>query len=178
MAAQARTSARIVVGASRGLSVISPDMIGPMEFHDALRVARAKAAISQAELARRARTSQSRVSSYESGSVVPSASNQARLLAAARLHPSVALDRRRHDVVRLAGRHRLGNVRVFGSVARGDDTLDSDIDLLVTPEEGASLFDLAGFAQDVEDLLDCPVDVASDRGLTSESPISQEALSL
>lgn len=143
-----------------------------------LREARVAAGLSQAGLARRAGTSQARLSSYETGSVIPTPATQERLLLAARPLPSVALDRHRQEVRRLAGVHKLGNVRVFGSVARGRDTLSSDIDLLVTAEPGASLLDLAAFANDVEDLLGYEVDVISDRGVTSGSSIAREALFL
>jgi predicted nucleotidyltransferase len=57
---------------------------------------------------------------------------------------------------------------VFGSVARGDDTEQSDVDLLVDPEPDASLFDLAQFELDLESLLDRPVDVVSRRSLDPE----------
>lgn len=59
---------------------------------------------------------------------------------------------------------RLGNVRVFGSVARNSATVASDVDLLVHPQPDASLFDLAGFMSDVSALLGVDVDVVSDRG--------------
>ena len=103
---------------------------------------------------------------------------QARLPEAARTLPSVALDRHRGEVLSSAGRHKMGNVRVFGSVARGEDTRSSDVDLLVTPDEGASLFDLVAFAQETEDIVGCPVDVLSDRTVTPDSSIALDALSL
>ncbi|MFE5670940.1 nucleotidyltransferase domain-containing protein [Agromyces sp. NPDC056523] len=80
--------------------------------------------------------------------------------------PSLEVLRRRKPLIeRLARANRIGSVRVFGSVARGDDTAESDIDLLVDPEADASLFDLAQFALDLESLLDRPVDVVSRRSL-------------
>ncbi len=88
------------------------------------------------------------------------------------------LDHRREDVVAAAAKRHLTNVRVFGSVARNKDTLTSDIDLLVTPVSGASLFDLVGFAIEVEAFLGYPVDVVSDRGIDPDSAIIREALSL
>lgn len=143
-----------------------------------LHQARRAAGLTQAELAKRAGTSQARVSSYERGAVVPTASTTERLLRAARPLPSEALRRHRHAVVRLARHHRVGNVRIFGSVARGDDTPTSDVDLLVTPEPDASLLDLSAFAVEVEDLVGCEVDVTSDRGLRPESPILRDARAL
>ena len=72
---------------------------------------------------------------------------------------------RRGLIQSLARASMIGRVEVFGSVARGDDTLDSDVDLLVDPAEGASLFDLARFEADVEALLGRQVDVVSVRAL-------------
>ncbi len=92
--------------------------------------------------------------------------------------PSVALDRHRGEVLSSATRHKMGNVRVFGSVARGQDTRSSDVDLLVTADEGASLFDLVAFAQETEDIVGCPVDVISDRTVPPDSSIARDALSL
>lgn len=63
-------------------------------------------------------------------------------------------------------RHRARNVRVFGSLARGEDNEDSDLDLLVTLEEGRSLLDLVGLKQDLEDLVHRPVDVVTERALS------------
>jgi len=149
-----------------------------MQFAERLRASREDAGITQTQLARRARTSQSRISSYEKGTVIPTESTQERLLKCARRPPAVMLDRRRDDVVTVATRWHLTNVRVFGSVARNEDTLTSDIDLLVTPASGASLFDMVGFANEVEVILGYPVDVVSDRGIDPESNIIREALSL
>jgi hypothetical protein len=147
-----------------------------VEFGATLRSARASAELSQRQLARRARTSQARISSYESGKLTPEPQTQRRLLQATRPLPSVVLDRCRDEVKRLAAAHRLLHVRVFGSVARGTDTLSSDIDLLVTPDDGASLLDMAGFMLDVEALTGYKVDVVSDAPLTDESEIVAQAL--
>lgn len=147
-------------------------------FAEVLREGRQVAGMSQAALARRAGTSQARVSSYESGAVVPAPSTQARLLDALRPLPSESLHRNREAVKRLARTHRLDNVRVFGSVARGADRLGSDVDLLVTAESGVGLFDLSAFALEAEKLLGAPVDVVTDGGLDPESRIATEALAL
>jgi uncharacterized protein len=66
---------------------------------------------------------------------------------------------RRDEILRLAAQHGASNVRVFGSVARGDARPDSDVDILVTMREGASLYDLSGLWQDLQDLLGCHVDL-------------------
>ena len=76
-----------------------------------------------------------------------------------------SLRERREQIRRLAERYRTGNVRVFGSVARGDNTGTSDVDLLVTPHPGCSLFDLGGLLVDLQDLLGCQVDLVTEEGL-------------
>lgn len=149
-----------------------------MGFAEQLRQARTDAGLTQAGLARRAGTSQARLSSYENGVVLPAPSTRARLLQAARPLPSLVLDRHRDDVKRRAAAYKVSNVRVFGSTARGEDTLSSDVDLLVTPDPGTSLLTLAAFAAEVEDILGYEVDVTSDRGLPADSPILREALAL
>jgi uncharacterized protein len=72
---------------------------------------------------------------------------------------------RREQIRHLAERYRTGNVRVFGSVARGENTGASDVDLLVTPHAGCSLFDLGGLLEDLQDLLGCRVDLVTEDGL-------------
>lgn len=72
---------------------------------------------------------------------------------------------KRDDVLRIAARHGARNVRVFGSVARGDADEKSDIDLLVEFEPGRSLLDHAGLWMDLQELLGCKVDVVSERGI-------------
>jgi predicted nucleotidyltransferase len=72
-----------------------------------------------------------------------------------------AVRRRRAEILRLAARYSAGNVRVFGSVARGDASSESDIDLLVEFEPGRSLLDLVGLELDLRDLLGLHVDVAT-----------------
>ena len=63
------------------------------------------------------------------------------------------IDRDREEILRIAAPHGARNVRVFGSVARGDDRADSDVDLLVEMEDDRSLLDLVGLEQDLEELL-------------------------
>ena len=76
------------------------------------------------------------------------------------------LQRYRADILELARRHGAANVRVFGSLARGEGSEASDLDLLVTLAEGRSLLDLVGLKQDVEDLIHRPVDVVTERALS------------
>ena len=80
--------------------------------------------------------------------------------------PSIAvLARLRAEILAAASRHGATNVRVFGSVARGEADAASDVDFLVDFEPGRSLLDLAGLLIDLEDLLGHPVDVVTEPGL-------------
>jgi uncharacterized protein len=69
------------------------------------------------------------------------------------------------EISAMAARHGLSNVRVFGSVARGEADEHSDLDLLVDVGAGHGYFDMAGFALDVEDLLGVFTQVATLAGL-------------
>jgi uncharacterized protein len=143
-----------------------------------LRFAREAAGMSQAALAARAGTSQPAVSRYESGASSPSVETLDRLLAAmgARLELSAEASPRRLDVRtprmaklranrsrirRVAHRHGASNVRIFGSVARGEDRPDSDIDLLVDLDvRTRGLLPLGKIADELSSLLGERVDVA------------------
>ena len=72
---------------------------------------------------------------------------------------------KRDEILRLAARHGASNVRLFGSVARGEAGPESDVDFLVELEPGRSLLDHAALLLDLEDLLGRRVDVVTDRGL-------------
>ncbi len=72
---------------------------------------------------------------------------------------------KREEILRLASKRGARNLRVFGSVARGEDDAESDIDFLVDLEPGRSLMDLGGLQIDLEHLLGGKVDVVSSRGL-------------
>ncbi len=79
--------------------------------------------------------------------------------------PSRILESRRPDIRKLMERYpMLGSLRVCGSVARGEDSEGSDIDFLVEPGPEATLFDMGGLLEDLEDLLGVPVDVISVNG--------------
>ena len=78
------------------------------------------------------------------------------------------LNRRRDEILRIAANHGAENVRLFGSVLRGEDGADSDVDLLVTFRPGRSLLDQIGLTQDLEDMLGRPVDVVEEAALYSE----------
>jgi predicted nucleotidyltransferase len=71
-------------------------------------------------------------------------------------------------VKRLGESRGIRNIAVFGSVARGDARQDSDIDLLVDADIGTSLFDLASFEQDMEDIFERSVDVVTRNSLRTD----------
>lgn len=82
--------------------------------------------------------------------------------------PSEALRIHRNEILRLAAARNVCNVRVFGSVLRGDDDWDSDLDLLVDPPPGTSLFDLGGLQEELEGLLHVAVDLLTPGDLPAE----------
>ena len=73
--------------------------------------------------------------------------------------------RKREEILRVSARHGARNVRIFGSVARGEADEASDIDFLVEMEPGRSLLDLGGLQVEFESLLGRHVDVVTVRGL-------------
>ena len=73
--------------------------------------------------------------------------------------------RRREEILAVAARYGASDVRIFGSVARGDATGTSDVDLLVRFEPGRSLLDHGGLIDELEQLLGIKVDVVSEGGL-------------
>jgi len=77
----------------------------------------------------------------------------------------VDLQQKRNEIIQIAARHGARNLRLFGSVARGDDRAGSDVDLLVDMEPDRSLLDVVGLGQDLEELLDRKVDVLTDASL-------------
>jgi predicted nucleotidyltransferase len=72
---------------------------------------------------------------------------------------------RRMEILQLAAKRGASNVRVFGSVARGESDEKSDVDFLVDLEPGRTLFDLSGLLLDLERVLEASVDVVTERGL-------------
>lgn len=79
---------------------------------------------------------------------------------------SAILNSHRAALLDLAARHGAGNVRVFGSLARGEERAGSDLDLLVHLSEGRSLLDLIALKQAIEDLVGRPVDIVTERALS------------
>ncbi len=75
------------------------------------------------------------------------------------------LKEKREEILRVAAKHGAFNVRVFGSVARGEAGPESDVDFLVQLEAGTTLLNQAALARELEQLLGRKVQVVSERGL-------------
>jgi len=90
------------------------------------------------------------------------------------------LTRKRDEIAKIAAIHGARNIRVFGSVARGEADEKSDIDFLVEMEPGRSLFDLGGLLMDLQEVLGRDVDVVTERGLNPRirDRVLREAVSL
>ncbi len=155
-----------------------------LSISQAVRQARLDANLSQVDLAARAGTSQPALARYETGTALPTLPTLERLLAAcgrrleiqtpparqlstvssvrSRLGPQAdKLRRRRRRLLDAAARHGVGHLRAFGSLARGEATAESDVDLLVDLKPGRTLLDLAAFRREAGEILDLPVDVAT-----------------
>jgi predicted nucleotidyltransferase/DNA-binding XRE family transcriptional regulator len=165
-----------------------------MESGALLREARVQAGLSQSDLARRAGVPQSVVSEYEGGKRQPSVPTLARLISATghelilglertdpgvRGLPDTPLGRRlrqhRRALLRAVAAAGASNLRVFGSVARGQDGPDSDVDLLVDLPDDTSLFAVLALEGTLERILEVKVDLAP---VTSLKPrVRAEALS-
>jgi uncharacterized protein len=149
-----------------------------------IRAARRRARLSQTDLARRAGVAQSVISAYESDRREPGLRTLAKLIEATGHQlafelipaprnrfglPDTRLGRRlrrhRRAVIEIAARRGASNVRVFGSVARGEDTDTSDIDLLVDLDIDVGLVSLAGLNRELAELLDVDVDVVPSAAL-------------
>lgn len=75
------------------------------------------------------------------------------------------LQEKRQEILAIAAKHGAYNVRIFGSMARGEADEQSDVDFLVELEPGRSLMDLGGLLIDLQELLGRKVDVVTERGL-------------
>ncbi|MDQ7784092.1 MAG: nucleotidyltransferase family protein [Desulfomonilaceae bacterium] len=88
--------------------------------------------------------------------------------------------RKRREILAIADRYGARNVRIFGSVARGESGPESDVDFLIELDPGRNLFDLGGFLYEVQELLGHPVDVVTEKGLKRHvrSSVLDEAVPL
>lgn len=166
-----------------------------------LREARLRAGLSQSDLARLTGVAQSVISAYESGRREPSLSTLRRMVGATGLMLAVEvaadkskavtrglpdttlgrrLRRRRAALVAAAERRGASNLRVFGSVARGEDGPDSDVDFLVDLAPGTGLFGLAGLERELAEILKAEVDLSPAGSLKPRvrSEAEREAIAL
>jgi predicted nucleotidyltransferase len=96
------------------------------------------------------------------------------------MKPSDALRTHRETIRAIVLAHKATNPRVFGSALHGDDTDESDLDLLVDPQPGASLLDLAQIQVELEAKLGVAVDVLTPNALPASfrQQVMQEAISV
>ena len=87
---------------------------------------------------------------------------------------------RRQEIIDVARRYGAHDIRIFGSVARGDATESSDLDLIVRFDPDRSLFDHGGLVMDLQDLLNVKVDVISEGGMRERfrDHVTKEAIPL
>jgi len=151
-----------------------------------LRDARHRAGLTQNELAERAGTTQSVISAYESDRRQPALTTLESLVEATGLELVVRVRTRRPEIDRLTGplgrrvrRQRrklieaaavygITGLRVFGSVARGEDRPDSDVDILVDVAANVGLLALGHATQELETILNARVDLVPAAGLKAD----------
>jgi predicted nucleotidyltransferase/DNA-binding XRE family transcriptional regulator len=158
-----------------------------------IRGARTRAGLTQVELAAKANVAQSVVSAYESSRREPSFETLRKLVNAAGFELEIALkpshprsplresiDRNRVPLTRVLRKLGATNVRLFGSVARGDDGPNSDIDLLVDLKSNVGLFALGEMSAEAERILGCSVDIVPASSLKPDlaERVLAEALAL
>jgi uncharacterized protein len=172
------------------------------DFQEALLAARIGAGMTQAQLAARIGTTQSAIARLESGTTKPTVETLSRLADALGLGFEIAPQRgpaakrvrqgvltladlraRRDEIQRVTRAHCAQNVRVFGSVARGDANSTSDIDLLIDINADIGGFAYFGLLEDLrralEELLGCDVDVVDSAALRSmRDTVLREAVPL
>lgn len=129
-----------------------------------LKELREAAGLTQADLAQLSGVAQPNIAAYEAGRRTLTPAMVERLVRAM-IRPSELVSQHRDAIVEIVQANRASNARVFGSVARGEDRAGSDLDLLVTLDDEASLFDLARLHLALEELLGIRVDVFDESGL-------------
>lgn len=90
------------------------------------------------------------------------------------------LDEKKEKIISIAAKYGAFNIRLFGSVARGEANQNSDVDFLMDIESGKSLLNRIALIQELEDLLECKVDVAKPENLHEliRAKILKEAIPL
>lgn len=133
-----------------------------------IRARRRLAGLTQAELAEAARVPQPNLSAYETGRRSPSPDVVARIDTALRSRPKTRIARHREAILNAVTAHHARAPRLVGSVVRGEDTPDSDIDILVEFDDTASMLDEVGLRLALSDILDVEVDVLDVGNLRGE----------
>ncbi|ADG76141.1 transcriptional regulator, XRE family [Cellulomonas flavigena DSM 20109] len=128
-----------------------------------LRARRIRLGLTQRELARLSGVAQPVIAATETGRRGVSAETRSRLDEALSVRPSVVLGRHRDAVREAVARHHGHDAYLIGSVARGDDTPQSDVDLMITFDDGTDLVDVLDLTDELEELLGAKVDVISGR---------------
>lgn len=155
-----------------------------MNFAQVLRDARQLGGLTQAQLSTRSGVTQSVISAYERGRREPGAETFLMLIEAAGLdfiirvptnsyqHPTLpdsaqtrALVKHRQQILDLVAHYHASNVRIFGSVARGDARPDSDIDILVDFGPNTGLFSIVALQESLGKLLHFPIDLGDPKSL-------------
>ena len=132
-----------------------------MDISERFKRARGAAGLTQHELAERTGIPQSSIAAYESGNRRPSEDTCQRILTTTGIRPSELLRQRRRELVDHLASLGIADVKVFGSVARGDDDEGSDLDLLVSLPPGTSLFDLVDINDQIEQIVGVDIDLVS-----------------
>ncbi|WFF38405.1 nucleotidyltransferase domain-containing protein [Moraxella nasibovis] len=81
------------------------------------------------------------------------------------MRPSQIIQSKRNEIYAIAKQFSIDELKVFGSVANGTDTPTSDLDLLITPHDKTTLFDLCGLKMELEELLGISIDIVTPRNL-------------
>jgi len=139
---------------------------------------RETAGLTQEEVCARTGIARPNLSTYENGRRIPSPETLTRIRHACRVRPSTALAQHSEKVLSIVRAHHGIAAEVFGSVARGEDRWDSDLDLLVTMDADAGYFDLVRMKADLEDALNVCVDLVPKAAVTNsaESVVSARIL--
>lgn len=145
-----------------------------------IRVERLSAGLTQSHLAAAANVSQPNLSAYENGRRTPSPAVLDRIRCALQGRPSAKVHQHRDAIRRIVAEHHAHDPRIFGSIARGDDSAASDVDLLVDFDDDASLLDEVGLRLALSDLLRVEVDIVASDALRGKirQRILSEAIAL
>lgn len=170
-----------------------------MNFAQVLRDARQLGGLTQSQLSTRSGITQSVISAYERGRREPGAETFLMLIEAAGLdfiirvptntyrHPTLpdsaqtrALVKHRQRILDLVAEHHASNVRIFGSVARGEARPDSDIDILVDFGPNTGLFSIVALQESLSKLLHFPIDLGDPKSLKPhvQPSVTKDQLSL